>query len=184
VLAFRETAHGCKVVFDDGHLVEFAVFEPDEIPVARVNRYRVLFDRESIEERVAAVAAATKERAESARPSAEWLAGQFLTSLLVGAERDLRGERLSGRELVKDRAVRHLIGLFEADGRESPHAVDSLDPLRRFEQAFRNRGERINAILEEPTPLAARLLLDLAVAELPGRLPPRAVDAVRRRLSD
>ena len=31
VLHFRETAHGMKGVYDDGHLVEYAVFAPDEI---------------------------------------------------------------------------------------------------------------------------------------------------------
>ncbi|HEY0372989.1 MAG TPA: hypothetical protein VGD79_13370, partial [Thermoanaerobaculia bacterium] len=48
-LWFRETPHGCKAVYDDGHLVEYAVFTPDELQLARVNDYRVLLDRERIE---------------------------------------------------------------------------------------------------------------------------------------
>ena len=37
-LAFRETEHGLMVVYDDGHLLEFAVFDLDEIALAGVNR--------------------------------------------------------------------------------------------------------------------------------------------------
>src|SRR5262245_25758285 len=35
VIAIRETQHGIKAVYDDGHLVEYAVFTPDEIALAR-----------------------------------------------------------------------------------------------------------------------------------------------------
>src|SRR6478752_8174366 len=57
--SFRETSHGLKVLYDSGHLLELAVFEPDELALARVNRYRVLLDRADVTERLAAVAAAT-----------------------------------------------------------------------------------------------------------------------------
>src|SRR5262249_12799853 len=55
VLAFRETAHGVKALYRDAHLLEFAVFDPDELGLARVNRYRVLFDRADIESRMSAL---------------------------------------------------------------------------------------------------------------------------------
>jgi lincosamide nucleotidyltransferase len=45
VFSYRETPHGVTALYEDGHLVEFAVFDPGELPVARVNRYRVLLDR-------------------------------------------------------------------------------------------------------------------------------------------
>lgn len=54
VLHFRETGHGVKAVYDDGHLVEFAVFAPDEIGLALMNRTRVLLDRADVTARVAA----------------------------------------------------------------------------------------------------------------------------------
>src|SRR5690349_1028660 len=56
-LRVRETEHGRKVIYDDGHLVEFAVFDVDEIALAGVNRYRILFDRGGVEEATARVAA-------------------------------------------------------------------------------------------------------------------------------
>src|SRR4051812_48367660 len=56
-LAFRETEHGLNVIYDDGHLLEFAVFDLDELGLAGINRYRVLLDRGGVEERVREVAA-------------------------------------------------------------------------------------------------------------------------------
>jgi hypothetical protein len=180
-LSFRETAHGVKVVFTDGHLIEFAVFDPDELALARVNRYRVLFDRERIGNRLERVAADT---ARASLPSDDWLVGQFLTNLLVGVGRHRRGERLSGRQLVASGALGHLVALLAKHAATPATALDSLDPLRRFESAFPELGRRLGATLERETPDMARDLLDLAVAELPGRIPLEAVAAIRPRLEE
>lgn len=178
--SYRETAHGGKVLLRDGHLLEFAVFDPAEITLARVGDYRVLFDREGIVERMARVAEATPGTPEAAIPSDDWLAGQFLTSLLVGVGRHARGEQLAGRQLVKAAALRHLVVLLEKKlGAPSGELLDSLDPLRRFEQAFPSVGKELNAILDLQTPAAARAFLALAVRELPRVLPAEAVAAVR-----
>lgn len=180
-LSFRETAHGVKVLFRDGHLAEFAVFDPDELAVARINRYRVLFDRERIGARVAEVAETTAARTTPA--SDDWLVGQFLTSLLVGAGRHDRGERLSGGQLVKTTALGHLVVLLARhSGSPGTEKLDSLDPLRRFEIVFPSLGRRLHAALGLETPGAARALLDIAVEELPGWIPETAAAAVRPRL--
>ena len=180
-LSFRETAHGVKVLFRDGHLAEFAVFDPEELAVARVNRYRVLCDRERIEARLARVAETTA--AQTSPSSDDWLVGQFLTSLLVGAERHYRGERLAGRQLVATSALSHLIVLLTKHAESHRRAeLDSLDPMRRFETVFPSLGRRLNEAIDLPTPKAARALLDIAVEELPGRIPEAAVAALRPRL--
>ena len=182
-LSFRETAHGVKVVLAGGHLLEFAVFDPDELALARVNRYRVLLDRERIGERLERIASETRARA--APPSDDWLVGQFLTNLLVGVGRHRRGERLSGRHLVSSGALGHLVTLLDRHADPTAAAVlDSLDPLRRFETAFPDLGRRLNTALERETPAAARELLDLALAELPGRIPTGAAAAIRPRLEE
>jgi lincosamide nucleotidyltransferase B/F len=182
-LTYRETAHGVKVVYDDGHLLEFAVFDPEELSLARVNSYRVLWDRGAVEERVSRVAAATRDSPEARVPADDWLAGQFLTNLLVGVDRYRRGERISGRELVKGSALRHLLRLLEKHVRsDAPERLDELDPLRRFESAFPGLGAELNALLERDTPAAARRLLDVAMRELPGRIATRAARAVAARL--
>jgi hypothetical protein len=182
--SYRETAHGVKVVFRDGHLVEFAVFDPDELAFARINRYRLLFDRERIGERLARVARATVGSAQAAAPADDWLVGQFLTNLLVGVGRHCRGEKLSGRQFVKTSALTHLIVLL-AKHLDSPARglLDSLDPFRRFERVFPSLGRELDAILEQDTPDAARALLNLAVRELPERFPSEAVEVVRVRLA-
>ena len=61
LLSFRETAHGLKVIYDDGHLLELAVFTPQELALARVNRYRVLLDRADVTTRMEAVAQDTAQ---------------------------------------------------------------------------------------------------------------------------
>src|SRR4029079_1817965 len=49
-LRFRETEHGVSVIYDDGHLLEFAVFDLEELGLASVNRYRILAARAGLEE--------------------------------------------------------------------------------------------------------------------------------------
>jgi hypothetical protein len=99
VLQLRETAHGVKAMYAHGHLLEFAVFDLDELALARVNRYRVLLDRADVTARIEAVRVATRA-ATSAPPDLAWHAGQFLTELAVAAARAARGEHLSGHQLT------------------------------------------------------------------------------------
>ncbi|HEU4385024.1 MAG TPA: hypothetical protein VFR85_16190 [Anaeromyxobacteraceae bacterium] len=181
-LAFRETEHGLKVVLRSGHLLEFAVFDPEELRLARVNRLRVLLDRERIGERLAAVRAETAQRARAEAPGDEWLAGQFLADLLVAAGRARRGERLAARQRLSAAAgfllrlaARHLP---PAD----PAALDDLDPARRFERAFPALAAEIDAALGREVPEAAAALLEVAGRALAARLPAEGVAAVARAL--
>ena len=184
VLWMRETEHGVKALFDSGHLLEFAVFSPEEVRLARVNRYRVLLDKGGVEEALAAVA---RHTAQQGSPDDGWLLGQFLTQLLIGAGRHARGERLSGHSRVKEDALRHLVRLLSRHVR-SEHAalLDELDGARRFERVFPRLGQQLNEALERQTPQAALLLLELAERELKERLgggfPTAAFTAVRARL--
>ncbi|HEX5690170.1 MAG TPA: hypothetical protein VFX76_09215 [Roseiflexaceae bacterium] len=186
VLALRETDHGLKIVYDDGHLLEFAVFDLAELELALVNRYRVLFDRGEVAPLMAAIAAATTERSARSSDSDEKLLGQFLTNLLVGAGRHARGEQISGRTFVKTHALRHLLVLLERHLPSTDHGLlDNLEPTRRFERVYSLLGSELNAILEQPTPQSARELLALAERELRPYLPDypaRAAQAIADRL--
>lgn len=194
VFSFRETAHGLKVVYDDGHLVEYAVFSPGELEVARANVYRVWLDRADVEARVADCA----RRGRDARPSdLGWLFGQALTHLLVGAERAARGELLSGHRFVRELAVARLL---ELTARLEPSAddaeADDLDPYRRAERTHPARAAAIEAAVRRPVGEAALALLDELESlcaraesgvdsngtELGVVLPKPAREAVRRRL--
>ena len=173
VLAYRETAHGVKAVYDSGHLVEFAVFSPDEIALARLNRTRVLFDSSparDLTDRVAAVGAGTPGLVAAEAESDEWLVGQLLTALLVGVQRHRRGERMSGLDFVHHFALRHLLVLLARHVPSAhPEVRDDLNPFRRVEQAWPDVEARIAAAfttgdLEE----TARRLLDVAASVLDG----------------
>lgn len=182
-LAHRETAHGLKVVYDDGHLLELAVFDLAELSVARVNRYAVLLDRGGVAERMAEVAT----RREPPRDDA-WLAGQLLGNLLVGGGRARRGELLSARLFVGAHAASCLLLLLArhvpSDG---PRLLDDLDPFRRFERVYPELGRELGRALSRPPLEAALALLGLAERELASRVPewPAAgASAVRRRLEE
>jgi hypothetical protein len=156
-LSFRETEHGVKVVYDDGHLLEFAVFDLEELAVAGVNRYRVLLDRGGVEERVAALH--TEPHGD------EWLFGMFVTGALVAYGRARRGELLSASFFVVQ-TLRHLTALVG----DAP-ILDDLDPLRRFERAYPELGSELASIVRRSPAVAAVALLDVGERELRERRP-------------
>jgi len=178
---FRETAHGLQILLRSGHLLELAVFDLDELRLARVNRLRVLIDRGGVAERMAEVRRATEA---GSRPEPAWLAGQLLGRLWVGAGRWRRGERLAGEQVVRCQALGHLLRLVAAlvppDG---PAAPDDLDPFRRFERGWPRLAAELEALRVLPVPEAAAGMLALAERELPAEvLPPAGLAAVRRAL--
>lgn len=177
--AFRETAHGLKALYDDGHLVEFAVFDAEELALARVNRYRVLLDRGGAEvaRRLAEVAARTRET--RGGPDDAWLWGQLLSQVQVGVARCRRGEVLSGRARLAD-AVAHLCTLLARHGHAAhPEVLDDLDPLRRVERAFPGYGPVLARATEAGFEALARAVLDVAEAALGAQVPGRGLAAVR-----
>jgi len=182
--SFRETAHGLKAILRGGHLLEFAVFDPEELRLARVNRYRVLLDRERLGERLASVRAETERRLRAEAPGDEWLAGQFLADILIAAGRSRRGERLAGRQRLAA-AAGHLVRLAARHlSPAEPAALDDLDPARRFERAFPALAAEIDAVLGREVPEAAWALLAVAARALGSRLPAEGAAAVARRLDE
>ena len=181
VLSLQETEHGLLVLYDDGHLLEFAVFDLDELGVAGVNRYRVQLDRGGVEERAAELAA-------SPRPPRDdrFLFAKVLTSTLVAWGRGRRGETLSAAFLVTWATTflnRLLIGSVPSDEQA---LLDRFDSLRRFERAYPELGAELGAIVRLAPPDAAAALLDVLERELRERrpdLPWAAFDAVRARLA-
>jgi hypothetical protein len=166
-LLHRETAHGLKVIWDDGHLAELAVFDPGELSLAKVNRHRVLLDREgtpgALAARMAEVRAATVAQARASATDPRWEAGQLLGTLLVGALRAARGERASGDLLVRAYAARHFLALVHATVPPAPGArPDDLDPFRRIEEAWPRLATALEAALAPSAPASARALLALA----------------------
>lgn len=183
-LSFRETAHGLKVLYRSGHLAELAVFDLEELSLARVNRYAVPLDRGGVAERMARVREASAASAAGReRPGEAWLAGQLLTNLVVGAGRWARGERLSGQVLVWS-AVQHLVPLLRAGlPAEVAARLDDLDPFRRLEQALPEASAALDAALRLPVPAAARAILAVAAWARPEHFPAPACAAVEAALA-
>lgn len=185
VFAFRETAHGVKVVYRDGHLVEYAVFAPAELELARVNRYRLLIDRGGLAARLEALRRATL--AEAAATDEKRAAGELLTNLLVAANRFRRGEILSAHRLVTAGALPHLLTLLARHARsESPERQDDLDPTRRFEETRPRLAARIAASLRQSPLETAQELLEIYREVLAPNLaspPAELVEIVSRVLA-
>jgi len=182
VLRCRETEHGLKVIFDNGHMVEFAVFDIAEIALAGVNRYRVLLDRGGVEEATARVQASPR----SARDD-EYLFGIVVAAALVAGGRARRGEVLSAAFLVTW-GIRHLTELL---ARTLPSAnasiLDDLDSLRRFERAYPELGAELASVARLEPADAALAILDVTARELRDALPELpwpGLDVVRERLRD
>jgi len=184
VLWMRETRHGMKGVYDDGHFVEPAVFRADELEVTRVNDCEVLLGPPWLEGRMEQIRAATV--AGTARRDRGFLAGQFVTNLLVGVGRYARGERLSGHDFVKVQGAGHLLelaaGVLEP---AEPGVVDDLTAWRRVERAFPLLAAEVDDALLLAVPRAAEALLDAAerhVAPAVPEWPAAAASVVRARI--
>ena len=184
VLQVRETAHGLKVLHDDGHLLEFAVFDEAELHLARVNDYRVLLDRAHLEADLKHLR--SKSATEAASVDVERSFALFLSALLVGSGRVARGEVLSGSSFIKQHALGQLLQVLThclPKGREN--RLDTLDPFRRFEWEFPEQGGTLQQLLLLEPGLCARRLLDFAEAQLAHRMeryPDRAVQVMRNQL--
>ncbi len=183
--AYRETEHGVKVVYRSGHLLEYAVFDQEELHVARLNRYRILYGGAHLSARLERLAETSRRLGEG--HSDAFYASQILTNLLVGIGRYWRGERLSAHKFIKFDALQNLVILTAR--RVSP-AVDTLgdnlDPARRFESRFPVLGKQLAGLMDVSLPAAAAGLLDI-LGEISGPeddlVPAEAYQVVRRAVS-
>lgn len=181
-LAVREDHDGHKVVYDDGHVLEFGVTTLDGLRHWYANSYEVVLDRGGVAETFRRVAARAKPKA-SARAHREL--DLFVTLILIGTGRCRRGEVLVAGQLVRAYAVDHLITAWRLL-RPAPSAdlLDDLDSFRRFEQVYPGPGAAIATALERDVETAARRLLDVAEIEFGAEpaFPTRGAAAIRRRL--
>ena len=187
VLRYRETAHGVGAVYDDGHLIEFAVFEPDELDIARANDYEVLVDDGTLAERMRQMAARTHAEQRDGDPEGSNRFGAFVAQMVIGLTRYGRGERLSANHLLRGWALRSLIACLPlgVEG-DRPEVLDNLDPHRRFEQASPRLAARLDAAMRMPVPDAARVLIDTADEFLTDVIPsaePAVFEALRTLLA-
>lgn len=160
-ISLRETAHGLKILYTSGHLLEFAVFDLDEIALAQVNIYKVVFDKGGVQ---AALAAIASDEPIAALPEEQLQhhVDMFLCLLVVGAGRVARGEVISGQVFIRTYALEHLLKVLRQVLEPSADAkLDNLDVYRRFEQVFPEVGNAIADALSNKPIATALALLDI-----------------------
>ena len=185
VLTAREGELGFVALYDDGHVLEFAVGDAAELGDALIGDATVLVDSANGE--VAALVAAGQARVGAAdRFDPAMDARLVLVKLLIGVGRARRGEVLIAGEFVRVWAVRHLVRAIRGRFPDASSPIrDAIDPVRRFETDHPRLGARIATAIAAPVEPAAEALLRIACEALePGwaDFPSAAADAVRRRL--
>ncbi|MGB7337732.1 MAG: hypothetical protein WBC91_02485 [Phototrophicaceae bacterium] len=172
VLHFQETDHGCKAIYDDGHLLEYAIFDREELRVARINSYRVLFTKVNLDEVLASVNIVPQ----SVNPQKAY--DTILSNILVGAWRAKRGEILSANTFIKQYALTTFVQMcWQQIAPDSPHR-DSLDPMRRFEKQFPQLAKDIDKTIQLPVLEAAQSLLRLCDLFLTPTMPKPRTKAI------
>ena len=180
--SFRETEHGLKVVYESGALLEFAVFDCEELRNCKVNHHYLAYGDEEVAQ--ALESAAHNEVNEG---DAENLKDfrLFLSVLIIGVGRARRGEILTAGENIRSTATHALLKVLAQRLGKSPQ-LDRLDVRRRFESVYPEIGIHIATALAMPPENAARALFDFAdnfLAPLWDEYPHRDVEVVRRTLS-
>ena len=163
LLAPRETAHGLKVVFREGLVLEFAVFEDSELELSSANDYLVALDNQDIAERMAKI----KARSVPAPKNLDGEFDLFLSLLVIGVGRSRRGELIAADQHIKGYAVEKLLNLIRGLKPVSPSRQDSLNAFRRFEFDYPNLGAHISEHMLSQPEVCAKGLLYVARQELP-----------------
>lgn len=175
-IAVRETDHGLKVVYRNGHVLEFAIF--DEVwQVLGVNDFEVLLDTCDITERL------TRAKVNSVPKlfDADRELSLFLSHLLIGVGRSRRGELLSANQFINSFCISSALKLIEFFGSPLPGTEETRDnqnPFRRFEIRYPKFATEITKIQLLPIESAAKGLLELLEMSIGEKLNGEQLDQV------
>ena len=179
VMWHTETVDGRAAVYNDGHLIELAVFEAANVPSLSVNDFRVLVDKSDLTARLAAMESDTALRAVAIDDTGSRRFRQIVVQLIVGLGRDARGESLSAHERIRGQALTHLLSLVrDFVPAENDTGLDNLDPYRRIELAHPEICRRLNAVLTAPLPVLADTILLLLEEHLVDRMPAAPAESI------
>lgn len=162
VLALRPAQQYYTVLYQTGHIAEFAVFGLHDLSRGRLSQYQILFDKQDVTSHIHTIATQVlHERHDSY--NAEATRGHFLISLCTGAARAARGEQLSASTYIFQYAVDALVNLITHHlPAQKPDLVDPFDSRRRFEARYPDISATLLPLLARPPIEAAQRLLDLA----------------------
>lgn len=139
--AFMNTHDGYKVLFVDGILCEFAVFEPEELKTAVYTGGLWVWRRDDFEGAVQEEGKRPLSIPSTSDP--QRLLGEALTNLYVGLGRFHRGEKLSAMRFIQGYAVDRVIELAALTETEQQAFPDPFAGERRVEQRFPKLAEAL-----------------------------------------
>jgi hypothetical protein len=182
VIAPRETEHGLKVVYENGDLLEFAVFEDadlDQSWLAVGTDFKVAFENKNISARLEAAAKRALPKPFDRAKEFEL----FLSLVLIGVGRFRRGEKIAADQHIKSYALAHALRLIrDANPIENP-MLDTLNPYRRFEFEYPKFGAEIFALLQLPGEDAAKKLTSVVLSAInPSQQEASQFEVISRRL--
>jgi hypothetical protein len=172
-ITVKHLPHGRTIIFRNRHKVEFAIFDATEVGAGKVDRYRVLIDRNRIAELVAAIHDETRRQAQTKPDALE----NLCVVLWSACERHMRGELLSARQYLDGFAIDRLLSLI-SNTEPRDKIKDVLDARRRVEQRSPKLAAELMAVRAQPVPQAALELLEIAERELKPKVPTLAWDKV------
>lgn len=142
LLSPRETDHGLKVIYSNGRVLEFAIFEDSELDshVAPIDN-RVVLDKKDITPRINRIAKKALPRAVDVETEMEL----FLSLIQIGVGRFLRGEQIAADQHIKSYALDKLLGIVRELRPVASSRADSLNRFRRFEFDYPTLGARIQS---------------------------------------
>jgi hypothetical protein len=171
---------GVKVIYDDGHRLEFGISDVAGFSTWAGAPAQVIVGDDEVR---AAVDRVTGNRPEGAVDPARELV-LFLTQLLSGVGRARRGEVQSASGLIRGEAVTHLLRAAAALRAPDDPRLDPLDPRRRIDTVLPALSAEVEAACRLDPVGAADTLLRLAEREFGGDavFPVRGFVAARSRL--
>jgi hypothetical protein len=177
LFAPRDTQHGLKVMYQNGHILEFAIFDDSELEIAGADDYSVPLDKTNITARMAVIAG--KSTPKPIEPvSALQL---YLTTLTIGVGRARRGETLIAHQFVHSFALAQFLGLlkhFVVPVTGSAKVADTLNPFRRVEKQYPQVAAALSDLFALPLDAAAQGQLALLQDTLQPHLSQQQVEHI------
>jgi hypothetical protein len=169
LLTARHGAHYRSAIYDDGHKVEYGVFEPGTAFQGKIERFSVRLERGGI----VTLAQGVKDEARRARRE-QLLRPHGLANLALlvwtAHGRLERGEWLAAHRSITF-AVEQLLDLLTAYVLPEDEAADFLDASRRLEQRNPDLAAELRSILTTVDRSSGPALLGIAERELRAETP-------------
>ena len=156
---FLNSKDGRKILYQDGIFVEFAIFEPAEMPNVHFAEGQLVWYAPEFDLSLAVPNLPKREK--RLEDEVLWKLGEILTNLYVGLLRYHRGEKLSASRFIQGYAVDRILELAPHLGTPHPAFADPFQPERRFERRYPELAPHLPDFVPgyAHTPQAARAIL-------------------------